>query len=383
MIYSTDLKDMAGNIKHVDMAKYLCDLNWHEVPSKRERVRVFQLKTNNELFQVDLPTSKDLRDYSIAMYRATESIACSLRKSVEQVILELVNPLSDILKLRIVEPNIENGSVLVEDAINLYDNAKKLLAATAMDVLHPQLYHAGRFDNVVTEFVNSCRFGQTEIGSYIVSIVCPICVINNNQVQKRTIHDRKEESARSFTREIINKLIKSVNMVRGDIEQGVLDKRFTVDVDSQNVVSVNFLEALNGINIYRDDSQLNITAEYASILQENTLANASASINHDYYEPISSIVKKVKIPAESEKTVFGQITRLAAAPDSATRTGGSINIVFLNEARKVSNATVMLSKSDYDAAIEAHREGKTVRIVGSMSGMRSKKIDYRNFEVLS
>lgn len=383
MIYSVDLENMAGTIKHVDVAKYLRDLNWQEVPSKRDKVKIFQLETNGEFYQVDLPVSKDLRDYNAAMYRAVECIALSMRKSTEHVILELVNPLSDILRLRITEPNIETGSVLVEDAIKFYDNAKKLLTATAMDILHPQLYRVGRLDNAVTEFVNSCRFGQTEIGSYVVSIVCPILVINNNQIQQLTLFDDKEAGANSFTRNVVNKLITSVNLVREEIDQGALDKRFAQCADSQNFVSVNFIDALNGINIYRDNSRLDITAEYASTLQGNTLLDASASINHDYYEPMNSIVKKIKTRTEREKNIFGQIKKLDAVPDSSIRDGGTISVVFLDDAQKKACASVTLSKDDYITAIEAHRDGKFVRIAGVMSGRTNKKIDCRHFEVLS
>jgi len=382
MIYSVDFEKIAGNINHIDVAKYLCDLNWQEFPSKRDRVKIFQLETKDEFYQVDLPVSRELHDYGPAMYRAVESIAMSTQKSVEQIILELINPLSDILRLRITEPSIENGSILFEDAIGFYDNAKKLLTATAMDIIRPQLYHVGRPDNVITEFVNNCRFGQTEIGSYVVSIVCPIYKVERDRIQQLSFFDDKDECANSFTRKVINKLITSVNMVKDDIEQGAFDKIFHQNADAQNFVSANFLDALNGINIHRDNSRLYITAKYAPTIHGNMLPVPSASISHDHYEPINSMVKKVKSSQESEKNIIGLIKKLDAAPDPAIRKEGNVSIVFLDDAQKKRSASVVLSKEDYDTAIEAHRHGRYVKIVGTISGLTNKKIRCCHFEIL-
>ena len=252
-----------------------------------------------------------------------------------------------------------------------------------MDIVRPQLYHVGRPDSMITEFVSNCRFGQTEIGSYVVSIICPISNINNSHVQHFSLFDNKEECANSFTRNVINRLITSVNIVRSSIDQGVFDKRLHQEPHSQNFISANFLDALSGINIYRNNSRLDITAKYAPTIRGNMLPNASATISHDYYEPINSIVKKIKNSQEREKKfIIGRIKKLDAAPDPTVRKDGNVTIVFLDDAQKKSTVSATLSKSDYNAAIEAHRDGNVVKVVGTISGLKNKKIDCRHFEIL-
>jgi hypothetical protein len=184
--------------------------------------------------------SRDLRDYRLAMYRTVECIAQFTHKSIEQVILELLNPLSDILRLRINEPKIEVGSIYVEDTIKLYDNAKKLLMATAMDIVRPQIYHIGRPENSIVEFINNCRFGQTEIGSYVVSIVCPISKIVNNQVVQLTLFSNEEDCSQSLTRKVINKLIKSIKIVRETINSRTFEDYIYQNAETDNCISANF-----------------------------------------------------------------------------------------------------------------------------------------------
>jgi len=383
MIYSADFVEMAGKINHVNVSKYLRALGWIVVPTKRKHVEVFQLNENGAFFQADLPTSTELRDYKIAMYRTVESIASSLNKNIEQVILELLNPLSDVVKLRVKEPELETGNIFFEDAIKLYDNAKKLIWAAAKDISSPKLSHGGRADRAIEEFVANCRFGQTEIGSYVISVVCPIFAISDNQYTQLSLFNKEEEAANSITRNVVNKLITSVRKVKESIHQGNFEGFIRENAETSNCISINFLEALSEISIYRKNSSLDIDVQYASTVQENRLDDTFVSIDHNYYSPINTFVSSSKVIQERSKSFIGRSKRLKATPNIETRDGGSIFIVFLDEKGNKETASIDLTKEDYVAAIEAHKAGKNVRVVGVLSGKKSnKKIKYSSFEVL-
>jgi hypothetical protein len=373
---------LASIINHVDVSKYLHDLGWSEISTKRNYVKIFQLHNNNEFFQVDLPTSKDLRDYNTAMYLTVENIARASNKNIEQIILELLNPMADVLKFRINEPEIENGSIFVEYAIKLYENVKKLITATAMDVLQPKKIHLGRPDSNIISFINSCRFGQTEIGSYVVSVVCPMANIIDDKYEQLSLFDGEDIGAYSLTRNTTNKLISSINIVKESIDKGNLESAIYNNSNGENIVSINFLDALSEINIYKNNSILNISAQYAPTIRKNMLDNASVTVNSDYYNPINALVRKIKISKGNEKTYVGRISRLNAIPDAEKRMGGFITIVFIDESGKRATASVNLKREDYDSAIEAHREGKNVQIIGTLSGSKIKKIEYVSFGIL-
>lgn len=382
MIYSINFKEMAGKISHVNVAKYLVDLGWNEIKSRREYVKIFQTEKNNNFYQVDLPIDRDLRDYNIAMYRVVENISNYTEKSVEQVLLELLNPLSDIIRVRIKNNQVEDGSILFEDAINLYDNAKKLIVATAMDIINPRLIHLGRPDSKVQEFVSNCRFGQTEIGSYIVSLVCPMSDIKNGKIQQLSLFSEQEECASSLTRQVTNKLILSVKTIKEAIDKGKLNDVIFSETNIENPISVNFLEALNAMSIYRKDSELDIAAKYAPTIKDNILPYNKVSISHDYYDPIDTIVKKVKNDHCEEKVFIGRISKLNAIPDVDKRKTGTVGLVFIGENENKSTATIELHNNDYELALDAHRKGKNVKVIGSISGHKNKKINYTLFEVI-
>lgn len=122
--------------------------------TKKEYIKIFQKITEKEEFyQVIIPIDKTLADYKKAMFDAIEQIAFLEGQSTEQLMLYLLNPNTDILKIRLQKKDVEAGSIFFDDAINLFENAKKLIAATALDVLHPKHIHQGRPEEAVSQFI--------------------------------------------------------------------------------------------------------------------------------------------------------------------------------------------------------------------------------------
>ena len=48
------------------------------------------------------------------------------------MLLTLLNPHSDIVKIRIDDPGIEPGNIPFDAAVDLYENARKLIAASSL-----------------------------------------------------------------------------------------------------------------------------------------------------------------------------------------------------------------------------------------------------------
>ena len=377
MLYSADFKDMSGKVKPVEMAKYLHDLGWSTIPTKREHVNIFQLSSGNDFYQINLPTDKSLSDYNIAMYRAIETLAASSKKSIEQVLLELLNPLSDILRFRISGNAFETGSIYVEDAINLYSNGRKMLAAAAMDAISPKLFHTGKPDSKVQELVSRSRYGQTEIGSYVVSLVCPFANVVDGEYAQLTLFDDEEMVANSLTRKVTRKLISSAQEVKTAVENGTLEK---LVICESPTISANFLEAVNAIGLQKRDCHVEIAAKWAPTVRANTPENNAVSLTHDYYSPIAAVVNKIKSFCEEEKGYVGRITKLVSIENAPKRKNGQITIAYINENGKRSTASTNLSRYDYDRAIEAHKKGEMVRVVGKLS---AKTIECTAFDIIA
>ncbi len=377
MIYSVNFFDMAEKLNPLAVSKYLGETGWKAFPFKRTDIKVYQYKKDNNLYQINIPLEKSLADYKHAMYDAAEKIAIVEGKSIEQVMLYLLNPNTDILKIRLDKSDMEAGNILFDDAIKLYDNAKKLLAATASDIINPKKIHYGRFDVPVQKFLNQCRFGQTEIGSYVVSVVCPFAELKD-EYRQLSIFSDEEQCAKSITRQVTNQLMYNIATIKNKIDSGKIESLIT----GEDNISSNFFEALNGLNFQHEDATIEFTAEWSPVVKTNRCSFNRIKITNDYYQPISNIIDRIKQNTNQQTEIVGRIKELKAAPVIDKRTKGTVVVVFVDDKSKAKTATVNLSREDYDSAVDAHHYGKAVRIIGDLSGTKTLKIENAIFNVI-
>lgn len=384
MIYSVNFVDMTEKINSLAFAKYLKDTGWNLVPTKRTYIKIFQIiKEKDEAFQVIIPLDKTFSDYKYTMYQAIETVAYVEKQSPEQLLLFLLNPNTDILKIRLDKKGIEPGNILFDDAIHIYENAKKLIAATAQDIIHPKKYHQGRIDDSISQFIGKCKFGQTEIGSYVVSIVCPFAELDESDGYKQlSIFSEEEQCADSITRKVTNRIMSNVAQIKSSIDNGEYEK--LVSENEKNLISVNFYEALSGLNFEDEGSDIEFIAQWSPAVKINRSPNDRVLLSNNYYQPISAAIEKLKESSSSKTRILGKIKKLESTPDASKRISGKITVVYLDEDDARRTATASLSKEDYDKAIIAHSHGSYVEIIGDLqhSGKRNISILCDSFAII-
>ena len=381
MIYSVNFKDLAETINPFAFDRYLKDTGWILFPSKRTNIKVYQITVKSgNAFQVVIPMDKSLSDFKEAIYQAVKTVAEVEGQSTEQLLLYLLNPNTDIIKIRLNRKGIESGSILFDDAIRVFENAKKLIVATAQDILHPRRNHQGRPDDSISKFINNCKFGQTEIGSYIISVVCPFAELDTDGYRQLSIFSDEERCAKSLTRQVTNRIMNNVSTIRQHIDDGEADK--LIADDAPTVISSNFFDALSGLNLETDDTDVEFIAQWSPVVKTNRSTSNRIMISHDHYQPITDIISKLKANTQKKTRLLGQIKKLESAPDVAKRTSGKITVVCLDSSGNKKTVTANLQKEDYDKAIRAHQEGNYVELIGDLSGAKGKTLTCESFNVI-
>lgn len=379
MIYSVNFLEMTEKINPLALSRYLAQTGWTLFPFKRTDVQIYQYTREKSFWQAMVPLDRTLHDYKQTMLQTVNTVAEVENKPIEQVMLFLLNPNTDIIKIRLENKELEAGNILFDDAIQLYDNAKKLLAATALDIINPKKIHYGRIDDSVQSFLNQCRFGQTEIGSYIVSIVCPFGEISEDDGYKQlSIFSEEDACAYSLTRKVTNKLMDNLVYIKRQIDMGKLD---TLAKDD-NGISSNFYEALNGLNFKSDHTLVDFRTEWSPNVTNNRSTNNYVRVTSDYYQPISAVIEQIKGKTNQHTEIFGKIRQLNAAPNVDNRDLGTIVVVFVDNNSRIKSATVDLKRDDYEKAVEAHQHGNTVKIIGDLVGKARLRIENPIFCVM-
>lgn len=372
MIYTTNYLELAATINPLVFVEFLRQTGWTEIKRKRTDVKVFQREKEKELFQINLPMEKTLSDFQLAMFSAVEEVGRYEAKAINDVILSIMNPRTDILKAHLKLPTVQDGSIGLDAAVSLYQNAKNLLAATARDILRPSKFHQGRPDENVQKFLQSCRFGQTEIGSYVAVIICPFARVDENkQYQQLSVFDDATEYSDSFTRQVTTRVMNNISKIRKSIDEG--SQEALLDDKSENIISSNFYEALMGMSLETQGAQLELQANWAPTVPPPKGIRNSVTVSYDYCEPIRSVIKKLHDYKKPQFDAVGRVTKLWSVPEVENRTSGMIQVVYLDAKGQAKKIETELTAEDYRMALKAHEEGRTVKLVGNIISEHPKR----------
>ncbi len=373
MQYTVNYFDLAEKINTLIFSRYLKDTGWEQFPSKRTKVKIFQLENERGFYQINLPVDRTLSDYKEAMYRAVQTAADASGREIQSVLLYLINPCSDILKIRLTNSNVENGNIPFDDAIRIYDNAKKLLAAAAQDILHPRKYHQGRMEDAVSRFLSGCRFGQTEIGSYVVSVVCPFAELDEQEGYRQlSFFADEEKCANSLTRQVTTRVMDNLYQIKRNVDEDNMEE--LILQAEKCAISANFYEALMNLNCNSEGADVEFMAEWAPAVRNKQCAYDRILFSYDYCEPIRATLNQLRREKSALTKIYGRIKQLDATPDVTKRKDGRITVVYLDENSRPKTTMVCVDKNDYDKAIAAHSKGYFVEIIGKMTRSSRKTI---------
>ena len=234
---------------------------------------------------------------------------------------------------------------------------------------------------MVLSFLSNCRYGQTEIGSYVVSVVCPFAELDtSNEFHQLSIFSEEEECRNSLTRKVTSRLMSNISTIKKHIDEGEFAQ--LVNLDGNDTISANFYEALVGLNLGCEDTGVEFMAEWSPIVTPPANVQHRIMLTHDYYQPIQTTIDKLKEETSKATKIIGRIKMLESSPDVQTRTTGKITVVYLDEAEKRKTVTVKLEKSDYDKAIEAHGKGSHVEIIGELLPGRKPTMECESFGII-
>ena len=123
--------------------------------------------------EVILPRTQRLGDYAAVISRLIEIFAKAAETDELALYRDLVTADRDVIRVR-VAPGDDDGSMTVNNGVNLVRGAHDLLLAAACSLREPRpLYRAGA-NREANTYLNQVRLGQTEQGSYVVTLLTPV-----------------------------------------------------------------------------------------------------------------------------------------------------------------------------------------------------------------
>lgn len=306
-------------------------------------------------FELLVPLSADLRDFPQRMADVLRTLEVVEHRDQLQILGDLTSAQADVVRVR--RPGADDGTILLEEGVSLINSASDLLLAAACTTITPRLYYPGKKPTTATDYLRRARLGQSERGSYVLTIISPVPPRTTNELFPG-MHDPFE---RQVTRMLSTALDATVQASESALRDGKPDP--FRDSMAQGV-SANLIDAVLGLmGPYHQSVDVNF-----SWSPEHPLAfePKSATIEPDFAPILEEASRYLKKNAEQPPVELSGAVIGLHRPEGA-ETGRVKLVTFLDGRPKT--VTIELTPGDYDIAIQAHQQQRMVVCEGILIRM--------------
>lgn len=351
---SSSPREIAARIGYLDLRGYLAARGWTNLPSRRDYAAIYRSPGHGDV-EVQIPLDTTLADYGDAMFLAARRLGDFEERPVEQVLRDLLQPRSDTLRYALADDTLRTGTVDLLTGSSLTSGAVKSLRASACSVQHPRRFHPRMSLGDADGYVRACRLGQTEIGSYVLTVNTPL-----------DIHDGLDPQDRiPFGRRATALLLESTAYVARSIRQGDAVKVLE-DRSDAPLVSANLCEALVEMMPPDESADLRISGSWSPLVPPPAAVPVDVLLDRSMFEPIERLAQQLRPARGSEPGRFvGKVIELSGTSNPAGDLEGDV-VLQVQTDDQLLKVRVTLDPDAYREAGLAHFEQRYVSVRGQL-----------------
>ena len=306
--------------------------------------------------EVIQPIDSKIRSYGQRLIEAIKSVAEFENRDISAVIDDMTNFSSDLVKVRVTPPDVEGGTIPLEDGVLLIERSRDLLIASTLSTFKRQKVFNGSRSQDVQDFLGKLKLGQTEIGSFVVNLISPIEVGSETQ---------QDGCDTSLARSVSMNLARSLTAISEAVDKYANSKSiFDFEETVNKGVSANLCDAIIGLSGRAKSRRFSIKIKTGGLEAE--------PINFaDNYEFSPQSIPNLEAASEYLKgrytvknfQVFGLVSVLKHLPNDEY---GQITVKALVK-EKLKSITIHLPLGEYWQAFEAHKSGEEITCRGTLN----------------
>lgn len=347
----------------IDLRDFLKSQGWVLVPAALDR-RLFAFNhSQHPRRQLMLPMDMTVADYAEAVDVLLEKF-CSITGAERLSVLAKIETIrDDVLCIRVFNDK-EADDVPLGFASSLISSSQKLLKAAACSVLRPRAHHPRLFSSETCQLIDQSRFGQTQRGSFVLRIACPL------QALQAQANLQLDSADAPFVRHVTLLLNQALRQLAAAIEADSVDELVTSVMQSEvPLVSSNLCEALSGMYDQTLSNSLDLGIDWspARELPPGT-QTGPIRVQRDYFQRIDDVRRELRAAErEHEDEFIGTVERLDGEMGvDGVRSGEVVLAILLAEGETV-RARMVLTPEQYAIANHAHMtEGVYVSVTGRL-----------------
>jgi hypothetical protein len=346
--------------------RFLRARGWERVEQLNDNLLLYQgpLDDTKTAVSIALPATANAIDNKQMIDKALNLLAAIEDKSILEVTEEIANLGSDFLRPKIISPTNAPSLPLTEIKSTI-DNLTNLIKYSACLEEDKQPYFS-KSKRIGRTMAEKCRFGQTFIGSFGMSIEMPIpppSSDNSKQVP--------------FERRLMERIARGLMTIRKAVKEA--DPKMLIN-DLQRGFNANLYESMQKLIEVVPNGQMEFSFSWSV---EYPLAEDLKSASKMRFSAIEitpfleSAAKTLRTCSESEEIIIqGRIIQLQAdsplADDDSEESENLANedsrlivVNWENEKGKFTSIRIPLTIEQYRCACDAHRDEKKISIQGT------------------
>ena len=168
--------DALRALRPLEVASYLRVHGWRQEADLNGKGSVWLLPAEDgrEETDITLPLQRDLGDFALRMGDVLRTLRQVERRPEPEILQDLMTTSSDLIRVRAPSREADSGSLPLEQAVAFVERARDLVLAAACAAITKRAYFATRKPTKATEYLSRVRMGQTERGSYVLTILSPV-----------------------------------------------------------------------------------------------------------------------------------------------------------------------------------------------------------------
>ena len=340
-----------AHISAHDVAAYVRSTGWSYLGNYGRDASVFG-KNDHSLL---VPLASDFADFWRRMQEIVSNLAKFEGRSQDSVLRDLAYASSDVFRIRLENPLFDDGEVTLDQGIVLFDNAQKMVHAAARSAISPKAYHLARAGTQAEEFLKTVKLGQTEIGSYILTIVFP--------VTPDLLEGQEMEAALPFERKVTRSLVTGLNSLETAVRSQVARPSLGPFLQAINLgVSANLCEALSNIGERTEGSTVDTQITWARNRPSPQIDTKARFLGGDFSYLRSAAGRLKEQDWDDVILISGPVTRIES---EKVLFGGEV-FIYASVGDSPKRVKVTLNQDQYKQANEAHLAGQNIEIGGKI-----------------
>jgi len=347
--------EFLGAIDPKDLKYYLKARGWTflEALPASQPGSVWILALHGEEFELLVPDTKRVADYHRRVLDMLQTLEVTEERPQAQILTDMSLSQCDVVRVRADLGDVEAGSIPLQAGGRLVEKARVLMMAAACSAILARPVHPSRKNVRVTEYARKLRLGQSERGSYVITVISRLPDPPPQQALMSVLEE--EPFARQVTRGLADGL-RSIRSAASSPTPG------TFSAAVEDGASANMCEAIADMGA-PGLRELGFQFSWSSSVPLDGPPPEQVLFPADSIEAVREGGRLLrKLDPVEEFPIAGRVVRLHRG---ATADRGKITVQAKIESQH-RHVTMSLDGDDYQLAITAHGTREYFSAVGKL-----------------